>query len=208
MFEFLFKIFIDYYGDSNSKRFTRGKRILEIGDKNNRSVLLKAAVKNKLEIMNILIKQRHMLKESDLSEILRFYEGDQSTKLGSSKMSKRLNNVDQLKFITLHVNKIWDYLKDKNASKLKTYIETRAEVIKEANPDLKQDEVYSKIVDDQKKPTMFTPLHFAIKYQNLRVIRMLVNDYKADTTLEDRNGHDVFEYLHMGDVNHSKFKLV
>lgn len=108
------------------------------------------------------------------------------------------------KFIDLHVNKIWDYLNDKNASKLKAYIENRATDLKEAYPEKTMEEIFSEIVNVQKKPTLFTPLHFAIKYQNLRAIRMLVFDYNADTTIEDKNGHDVFEYIHMGEVSTSK----
>ena len=183
-----------------------GKRILNTEDKNGHSVLIKAALRDKLNMMEtILTEHRYMIRESDLDQIVKYLDGDNTTKLGSSKMTKKINNTEQKKFINLYVNKIWDYLKDSNAVKLKTYIETRANDIKEAWPELEMDQIYSDIINVQKKPSLFTPLHFAIKYKNLRIIRCLVFDYNADTSIEDKNGHDVFEYLHLGDINHSKY---
>ena len=85
------------------------------------------------------------------------------------------------------------------------HIENRAKDIKEAKPDMEMDQIYSEIVNVQKKPSLFTPLHFAIKYKNLRIIRCLVFDYNVDTSIEDKNGHDAIEYLHLGDINHSKY---
>ena len=87
------------------------------------------------------------------------------------------------------------------------HIENRAKDIKEAKPDMEMDQIYSEIVNVQKKPSLFTPLHFAIKYKNLRIIRCLVFDYNVDTSIEDKNGHDAIEYLHLGDINHSKYTL-
>ena len=122
IFKFLFNIFISYYGQSESK-ILQGKRILNTEDKNGHSVLIKAAVKNRIKMMEIILSNhRYMIKESDLDQISKFLEGDNTTKLGSSKMSKQINNIELKKFINLYVNKIWDYLKDNSASKLKTYI--------------------------------------------------------------------------------------
>ena len=127
-----------------------------------------------------------------------------NTKLGSKKENKRLENVQQKKQIDLYVNKIWDYLKDKDSKRMKEYIEERAQIMKEFRPDDNIEDIYSEIVNDQKQSNKFTPLHFAIKFKNLPIIRSLIWDYNADINIENKDGHDAIEYLHIGDISHSK----
>lgn len=150
------------------------------------------------------VDHKHLIKESDLFEISRYLEGDKDTKLGSKKGAKKLENVGQKKQIDVYVNKIWDYLKDKDTDKLIDYIENRAETVKEMQSDRNMDEIYSEIVNDQKRGNLFTPLHFAIKFKNLKAIKALVFTYNADITIENKDGHDPVEYLHLGEVSTSK----
>jgi ankyrin repeat protein len=103
------------------------------------------------------------------------------------------------------VNKIWDYLKIEDTKPLVKYIESRTETMQKFSPDLTLSEIKSSIVNDQKRGTLYTPLHYAVKYRNLIVIRCLVQDYDADTTIKNKDGHDVFEYLHVGNISNGKF---
>jgi ankyrin repeat protein len=124
--------------------------------------------------------------------------------LAQNKDNKRNENTELKNQIDVFVNKIWDYLKFKDINPLVDYIESRAETIKRLNPEQSLAEIKSRTVNDQKRGNLFTPLHYAIKFKNLKIIRCLVQDYNADTTIENKDGHDVFEYLHMGEISIGK----
>lgn len=124
--------------------------------------------------------------------------------MAQNKDNKRNENTELKNQIDVFVNKIWDYLKFKDINPLVDYIESRAETIKRLNPEQSLAEIKSRTVNDQKRGNLFTPLHYAIKFKNLKIIRCLVQDYNADTTIENKDGHDVFEYLHMGEISIGK----
>ena len=203
IFEFLFTIFINYYGTDS--KISKGKQILEMEDKNGHSALIKWVLKNQDSMIDLILKNKQMIKESDLFHIANYLQGDKNTKLGSKKETKRLENVQQKKQIDAYVNKIWDYLKDKDAKRMKEYIEERAQIMKEFRPDDEMEQIYSEIVNDQKGSNKYTPLHFAIKFKSLAIIRCLIWDYNADTTIDNKDGHDPIEYLHIGEASHSKY---
>ena len=204
MFRFLFTIFIEHYSKTE-EGIAESKRLIDIEDKNGHSPLIKCILKDQSEMVNEILLHKHIIKEQDLFQIADYLEGSKSTKLGSAKQSKRCANVDQKKQIGVFVNRIWDYLKNKDVEPLKAYIEQRADTILESQSEIDRAEIVSQIVNEQKRGSLFTPLHFAIKYKNLSVIRCLIYDYNADTSIENKDGHDPIEYLHLGDINSSRF---
>jgi ankyrin repeat protein len=185
-----------------------GKRILEMEDKSGHSVLIKCVLKQQNGMINQILQHKHMIKEKDLLHIANYLEGDKTTKLGSTKETRRMENLDQKKQIDVFVNKIWDYLKDKNPKRLVEYVEAKAKNMQEFYPEKDITEIYSEIVNDQKRGNLYTPLHYAIKFQNLKIIKCLVFDYNANITIENKDGHDPVEYLHLGEVSHSKLQLL
>lgn len=153
-----------------------------------------------------ILKHKELIKEKDLMEISKYLDGDKTTKLGSKKTTnkKAKTSVNKDK-VNIFVNKIWDYLKNPDTKQFSKYIEERAEIIHNAHPLKEPDEIYKEIVNDQKRGNLFTPLHFAIKYQNLKLIKLLIFKYGADVTIENKDGHDAIEYLHFGAINSRRF---
>ena len=147
IFTFLFRIFIDHFGQEKYRK--DGKRILEIEDQNHQSVLYKCVLKNQDNKISAILAHKYMVKEKDLLEISNYLEGNKNTKLGAKKENKLKTGVDKRK-INIFVNKIWNYLKDKNPNKMIDYIESRAEILKRTHPNKTDNEIYSEIVNDQK----------------------------------------------------------
>ncbi|CAI2379875.1 unnamed protein product [Moneuplotes crassus] len=197
-FDFLYKIFTNHY--NTDKRRKRGRRILETEDDKHKSVLYKCVLKEQDHKLEQMLNYKEMISEKDLFEVSKYLEGNKDTKLGATKQSMAASDVAKEK-VNIFVNKIWNYLKDKNLNKFTKYVQNRAEAIHNAYPKKEADEIYSEIINDQKRGSLFTPLHFAIKNQNLPLIRELVYTYNADMTLENKDGHDPVEYLHLGPVN-------
>ena len=71
IFEFLFNIFINYYGSSDNK-ISKGKRILDMEDKNGHSALMKWVLKNQDSMIDTILKNKNMIKESDLFQIANY----------------------------------------------------------------------------------------------------------------------------------------
>lgn len=194
----MFKIFVDYY--TKPDRFETAKRIIDIQDKNGQSVIFKCAQLEKNDMLKCILEHKEIIKEKDLTLL----NTNKSSKSGPAKDNKRNENTELKNQIDVYVNKIWDYLKFNDIKPLVDYIESRAETIKKFNPEQSLAEIRSRTVNDQKRGNLFTPLHYAIKFKNLKIICCLVQDYNADTTIENKDGHDVFEYLHMGEISLGK----
>jgi ankyrin repeat protein len=172
-------IFLSLYSPSNARK------ILSIEDKNGHSVMTKYLLKNK----------NYDVKKDDMQRVEK-----------EAKMTLELileNPTDFSKYLesNLDNNKIWNYLRDEDVTKLKEYVQERASKIMDENNEIDEQQAISMVVNEQRRSNLSTPLHLAIKYQNLPVIRCLVYDFNADTSIENKDGHDPVEYLHLGDVN-------
>ncbi|CDW79967.1 ankyrin repeat [Stylonychia lemnae] len=194
IFRLLLEIY--YYNDSISKPEQKLlPKIINLKDDKSDTCLLKA-VKSKqtemiyslLQLGNSIINYEVLLETDSVKRNILHYATINANKdmikilvkLDSDRMEMRLandskkktpQNYDQSSSMTECFNTIWDYAKEGNLRKLKLSIDSGKFEVNEQTPWRKD-----------------TPLHVAVRVQQLEVIKCLIYDYDADINIQNNLG--------------------